>query len=221
MLPVLDSWDRLIKGGVNARRLGRASAVVLQDKGWYVLAVSSAGSSYNDRIVIWDYARNRFWLWSAPHGASFLSKDYDENGDERLLIGTDDGHIQTLCGDTSDDGVAIDSYARTVPLNVFGEREGAYTSIQSVVGNSATAMSLKFFVSKRDAESKSVVLNASAGQSVLGTVVCDTGVLGDDRYKTVSSNLNAKGHDFQIEIGGVAPWRLRRMFITARDLGKR
>jgi len=220
MEPVLDDWSRLIKGGINPNRLNRSSSVHIKEKGWYMLAVSSAGKDYNDKIVIWDYTRNRFWLWSAPHGASFLAKDYDENGDERLLIGTDDGHVQTLADQEKDDGVAIDSYARTVPLNLFEAREAAYTSVQSVVQNTSSAMDLKFFVDKRETESKAITMSADAGLSKLGTVTI-TGALGDTRYKTVNNNLNLKGRDFQVQIGGAAPWRLRRMYITARDLGKR
>ena len=222
--PVLDDWERLIRGGINENRLDRSTSVQLQQKGWYLLSVASSGSDFNDRIVIWDYVRNQFWLWSAPHGASFLAKDYDENGVERLLIGTNDGHIQTLSGQEKDDGAVITSYARTVPLNLFSEKEAAYTGVQSVVENSASAMELKFFVDKRDAESKSIALSADAGLNKLGSFVLDnatTGTLGDGRYKTVNNNLNVKGRDFQVQMGGSSPWRLRRMYITARDLGKR
>jgi hypothetical protein len=222
--PVLDDWKRIIKEGVNTKRLDRCSSVHIQSRGWYVLAVASGGSNKNDRIVIWDYVRNRFWLWSAPHGASFLSKDYDENGDERLLIGTNDGYVQTLSGDLKDDGVTIDSYARSVPLNLFQSNEAAYTKIQTVIGNSASTPELKFFVDKRDAPEKTIAVNASAGLNTINSTVLNnatTGALGDDRYVTVNNNLQVKGKDFQVQIGGSAPWRLRRMYITARNLGAR
>lgn len=222
--PVLDDWARVIKGGINTQRLNRSSSVHLQQRGWYMIAVASAGSDHNDRIVIWDYVRNRFWLWSAPHGASFLAKDYDENGAERLLVGTNDGHIQTMTGATKDDGKAITSYARTVPLNLFGEKEAAYTGVQSVVQNSASAMELKFFIDKRGLESKEIALSADAGLNQLGNFALGnaaTGTIGDTRYKTTNNNLNAKGRDFQVQMGGNSPWRLRRMYITARDIGKR
>ena len=222
--PVLDDWTRVIEGGVNIKRLNRCSSVHIQSKGWYVLAVASAGSNKNDRLVIWDYVRDRFWLWSAPFGASFLTKDFDDNGDERLLIGTNDGHVMTLTKADTDDGKSITSYARSVPLNVFGHKEAAYTKVQSVVGNTVNSPELKFFVDKRDVPEKTIQLNADASLNVLGSFVlgnASTGTLADDRFETINNSLQAKGKDFQVQIGGSSPWRLRRMYISARDLGAR
>jgi len=222
--PVLDDWTRVFKEGVNIKRLDRCSSVHLQTKGYYMLAIASGGSNKNDKIFIWDYTRDRFWLWDAPYGASFLAKDYDENGDERLLIGTDDGHVMTLSDSATDDGKAITSYARSVPMNIFGHKEAAYTKIQTVIGNGANNPELKFFVDKRDTPERTISLNADEGLNKLGSLVLDnstTGVLADNRFATVNSSIQAKGKDFQVQIGGSNPWRLRRMYITARDLGAR
>ena len=222
--PVLDDWTRVFKEGVNIKRLDRCSSVHLQTKGYYMLAVASGGSNKNDKIFIWDYTRDRFWLWDAPYGASFLAKDYDENGDERLLIGTDDGHVMTLSDSATDDGKAITSYARSVPMNIFGHKEAAYTKIQTVIGNGANNPELKFFVDKRDTPERTISLDADEGLNKLGSLVLGnttTGTLADNRFATVNSSIQAKGKDFQVQIGGSNPWRLRRMYITARDLGAR
>ena len=222
--PVLDDWTRVIKEGVNIKRLDRCSSVHLQTKGYYMLAVASGGSNKNDRILIWDYTRNRFWLWDAPYGAAFLSKDYDENGDERLLIGTDDGHVMTTTSAATDDGKTITSYAKSVPMNMFGHKEAAYTKIQTVLGNSATSPEFKFFVDQRGTPENTITLNTDEGLNKLGSFVLDntsTGVLADSRFSTINNSVSAKGKDFQVQIGGSSQWRLRRMYITARDLGAR
>ena len=133
-------------------------------------------------------------------------------------------HVMTLTKADTDDGKSITSYARSVPLNVFGHKEAAYTKVQSVVGNTVNSPELKFFVDKRDVPEKTIQLNADASLNVLGSFVlgnASTGTLADDRFETINNSLQAKGKDFQVQIGGSSPWRLRRMYISARDLGAR
>ena len=95
--------------------------------------------------------------------------------------------------------------------------------VQITAENAASTepMICKVFVSKREAESKSIDLSLDASQSNLTSFVLSTGTTGDERYKTKKASLNTKGHDFQIQVGGAYLWRLRRIFVTARDLGRR
>jgi len=81
-------------------------------------------------------------------------------------------------------------------------------------------------VSNRDKESVSADIDMNSGQNKLNSFYLNnetTGVIGDTRWKTKRVNLqNVKGHDIQLQIGSEqGMWRLRRMFIQARDMGKR
>ena len=129
-VPVLDDWERLLKGGVNRGRLDDAVSAVSFTKNLYFLAVPSHGSEVNDRVLVFDFARKNWWVWSSPHGVSFMATDYDEAGKETVLFGTNDGHIQVLTGSLTDDGQVISSHASTLPVAPFGDRESSFIAKQ-------------------------------------------------------------------------------------------
>ncbi len=118
---LLDRWDRVLEGGVNQSRLDGAVACYLAQSNRAFFAVPATGSQVNNRLVEVDFARKAVWLHSLSFGCSFLSVDYDETGQEQLLLGTDDGFIQTFRDQLLDDGVAVTGSVVTPPIGLEDE----------------------------------------------------------------------------------------------------
>lgn len=113
---VLREWTDLLAEGVNQSRLNRSIAVAFPEKNWILFAVPTGGSQKNDRIVVWDYIADKWWVWSARWGVSSMAVDRDSAGRSQLLIGTDDGFVQSLVAGDTDDGQSIDAYAFSPPI---------------------------------------------------------------------------------------------------------
>lgn len=113
---VLEDWSDVIDGGVNHSLLNRAIACAYPEMGWVLFAVPSAGAQRNDRIVVWNFKENKWWVWTARWGVSAMALDRDAIGRTQLWIGTDDGFVQTLVNAEEDDGQAIDGFAVSAPI---------------------------------------------------------------------------------------------------------
>lgn len=102
----IDSWDRVVDGGITESALDHACGAVLRQAGLYVMAFSpkTSGSIGNTHLLVYDYIRKSSWVWTAPWGISSLATGNGAGGREYLLIGTDDGFIQYLTDSDLDDG---------------------------------------------------------------------------------------------------------------------
>jgi hypothetical protein len=97
---VLESWDSVFDEQPTPSELATASSAVLQGSSFYLLGVGK-------RVLIYDWRNRRFWLWSMPWGVRSMCVELDSSGRERLLVGTEDGHVVTLADGWKDDGVEI------------------------------------------------------------------------------------------------------------------
>lgn len=228
---VLDRWERVIPGGVNQDRLDRSSACAFRQKGWFLLAVAARGSSNNNRILVFDYIRRRFWLWSAPFGASYITTRTGVGGKEELLVGTDDGHVMTLADQPHDDGQAIASLAYSDTVTPFGGAEGSFGAVMLTMedhGNAdADAIELKAHTDEKASARLTKDVGQASDQSCYGTATYDggdaDGTYGDKRYETKRHNLPAesRGHSVAYSVGGPARWKLRAAELLARAMGRR
>ena len=100
--------------------MDRCSAVVSPQRSWCLFSVPSRNGERVDRIIVFDYFRGLWWLWSAPFGVKSMAVDYDELGRERVLIGTYDGFVMSLTDALTDDGAAINAYAVSPVIQPFG-----------------------------------------------------------------------------------------------------
>lgn len=127
---VLDSWFRLLPEGVNLGGLVNAVGAAWTQLGCYFCAFPSAGSAVNNRVAVFDYVSKKWWLWSAPYGGiSYIARDFDDTGEERLLFGHNDGTISILGESLTDAGAFFYGYAKSPPL-AFGQRTMACTQLQ-------------------------------------------------------------------------------------------
>lgn len=86
----------LTPGGYNQM----ACAVNLPSKGLYLCAVPTVdGNGGCDKVVVWDYVKNNFWVWEFPFEIYDMKADWEylDGGQRREVVrmGTDDGLIAT------------------------------------------------------------------------------------------------------------------------------
>ena len=230
-VPALDDWSRLVEGGVNRGRLHAAVAGVSFTKNLYFLAVPSAGSEINDVVLVFDFVRRNWWLWTSSHGITSIATDYDETGAERVLFGTNTGHIQILTSGLNDDGVAFSGSARTIPVPAFGDREasfvaalGTYSDLGLVSAGTPNAVTIKTFVDGRKEENSSATVKLDAGKGSADTSTwAENKLYGDDRFLRKRTNFppGTKGNIVSIEVSGADRWKMRDLTLMARRLGRR
>jgi len=228
---VLDDWSRVLEKGVNQNKLHHAVAAVSQTKNRYYVAVPSAGSEINDKILVFDYFRKAWWAWSCPFGVSFMTTDFDEGGRERVLFGTNDGHIQVLGEGDTDDGETITGYAKTASLAPFGEREGSLVAALVDVSDlgATNTLSVKSYTDKKQTAKLSKTLSVNGKQATFGAAYwTEDGAQADPSWadgrfleKRVNQPNGTRGNKFQLELSGTDRWKARGMTLLARILERR
>lgn len=217
---MLDDWRRVLPGGVNPRLMSRCVGAASKFTNRYYLAVPSAGSNVNDRIIVGQSEPDgtmTWWAWTAPWGGiSEITRDYDEHGQEQILFGTNDGHIAILVSADTDDGSTITGYARSIPVSPLGARTVAPTGVMvsaHETGSSQT-LTVKSFVNERDnaVQTFSSPFNAGTslwGASVWGASTASNVMLwGSKPIVTRKINIPAgtKCNQYQFEVRGTGRW---------------
>jgi len=228
---VLDDWSRVLEGGVNQSKIHNAVAAVSQTKNRYYVAVPSRGSEKNDKVLVFDYFRKAWWVWSAPFGVSFMTTDFDEGGRERVLFGTNDGHVQVLTEGESDDGETISAHAKSAAMAPFGEREGSLVAaLVDVEDMGATnTLTVNSYTDKKESTALAKTLSVNAKQATFGSSYWteDTGQSdpnwADGRFleKRINQPNGTRGNKFQLELSGTSRWKARAITFLARILERR
>ena len=230
-VPILEDWRRVLPDGVNRSAMDDACATVSLTDNKYYLAVPASGSDRNNRILVFDWMRKQWWVFSAPYGVASLATDYDENGNERVLIGTYDGHVAQFTKSGTDDGTAVTGVARSIaiaPLGAAG-RESSFVALTLDMKNMGTnTVTVNTYTdrqqnSRESSSALSKTLKVDASLDVWGTGEWETAKWGDSRTKTVRLNMptSARGHTIQYEISGSGSWELNSAVIFVRPLGAR
>ena len=228
---ILDDWKRVLPEGVNRSAMDDACATVSLTENRYYLGVPAAGSDTNNRIIVFDWARKDWWVYTAPFGVASLATDYDENGNERVLVGSYDGHVAQFTMSNTDDGSAITGSAKSIaiaPLGLSGQ-ECSLVAISLDMENmgdktvSVNTYTDRQKISREASSTLTKTLKVDASQSIWGTGTWGSAKWADSRSKTVRMNMptSARGHTIQYEVTGTAPWRLNSAVVFIRPLGAR
>lgn len=227
---VLDRWDRLIKGGVNTAGMRWSCAAAVYTQTLWFLAVPSAGSAVNNRIVVYDWTAKIWWVWTCPFGVSCMSREFDGRT-ERLLIGTEDGRVMTFTEAIRDDetafqvGIPINGFAQSPALKPYGATEVAFESVQmEVAAMGSEGIELSTSVNRRRWSEGQIrprgpgavfgvgTFSALEGETLVGSRW--TGikyVLAKAGIPTVS-----KANEFQFGMSGLRRWAVRMVELLAK-----
>lgn len=225
---VLDDWNRVLDGGVNQDALSLSLSCAAPQRSWALFAVTPRGASTNTRILVWDYQRNAWWVWSAPFGVSSMAVDYDEAGKERILFGCDDGYLMTLGDGATDDGSTITSYATSPPVQPFGGQEcslsGLVLTAKTLGGDSSQQMECDV-LSGDDAAAplQDGVLSIDDGAPRWGTATWDSFTWTKAGFRSVRMNIvsYAKAHRVAYRVGGLVKWAVKAAELIAQPKSRR
>ncbi len=227
LTPVIDDWRRILPQGVNASRMNQSCAGVSLFNNLYYLAVPSAGSNVNDRLLVVDFSAGapRVWVWTTPFGGiSFIGRQLDDNGNERVLFGHEDGHISILAEQERDDGNVITGRAKSPPIQ-FGGTTNALIGI-AITGKelgTTDTVTCNFYKEQRQAAFQSPTITFDEGVPLLDTVTLGSTVAEHPAYPTESVRIKAgtRVNIFQYEISGTQQWRIRQCVLRAKPLSQR
>jgi hypothetical protein len=127
LVPVTESWEQLVPGGINKGLLSKSVAALSKFENRYYLAVARAGRTHLDTILVFDFTTKAWWVWRYPCGGiSAIGREYDELGNERMLFGGIDGIVSIMVEAENDDtstfsGSSVSWYAKSPPLNFKGQ----------------------------------------------------------------------------------------------------
>ncbi len=224
---VLDRWDRVLKHGVNRGALSRAVAAALPQRNLVFIAVPSAGSEVNDRILVWDYLRDTIYPWRFDRGVSSMAAIAAIDVNENLAIGTSDGMIEVLSESTLEDGASVDGYVRTTPLDPLPGQELRPTRMivqARVLGQAQTLrMNLLGGGSDRPIFESAQPVDADDFHWADGTYTSQTAAgrdfNGERFWPTETPTPNANARRVRIEVGGSAQWKFHspELFLRTGD----
>lgn len=130
LTPLVENWLDVLPFGVSAAKLKDSACAVSLQKNRAYVALAGARSSANDTVLDIDLTNGAVYPWAAPWGGiTEVCRHYDENGKERMLFGTNDGHVAVLRKADTDDGASLEAYAETPPQGVAGLMTGRPMSI--------------------------------------------------------------------------------------------
>lgn len=145
--------DRLIETMSKISKAKRkfCASVVWKKYSCYLLSFSTGIDATNDTTVVWDYARNRWWVWEGIDAQHWLA---DETGSdsEVLMFGDSNGYIYQLEAGQTDDGRTIES--TFVTQRIEHDDAVRVTSIEVTATNKTRSLDVS--VLKNDAESGTV-----------------------------------------------------------------
>lgn len=220
-VPILDRWDRILEGGVNVDRLRFAVACAAPQASLALFAVPSRGSKTNDRVLVLDTMRGRWWVWSAPFGVSAMATDFDSDGRERILFGTNDGFLMTLADAETDDGEAINAHAITLPVQPFGGAEGGVSGVTFTARTLGATETVTLYVLGGEDEGEPLsegAVSIDRGDATWGSGVWNTAKWASSAWKTIRESVPhyTRAHMLQVKVSGAVRWVASKIEILVR-----
>lgn len=220
----LDDWTRVLARGINADRLSLACGAALRGDQRAFFAIPGNGSNTNNLILVWDYRDAAWWVWSAPFGVSSMAVEVDAAGHERLLVGTDDGHICTLAEQATDDGVEVMGYARSAWQGPGGAI--ALSGVASVITARALGggeMQAALYADREARPRQVVPLPVDDGEARLDVAELDdaTWAPGGDMTMRLGLPSGTVFNEVALELSGASRWAFRRAEVLARPLSRK
>lgn len=190
----------------------RQDAVSAHSKvhGLYLLAVSVNGSSHNNLVIVWDYRRNRWWLWDNIEAEAFIV-DEDIHDNERIRFVNRYGEVFEMFKSNTDYGTAIDWYVITDEIG----GEGVQRTLREIQVQ-ADSLSEDIVVETlpddadsgdSDAETRTLTFN-TRHDTVYGSGVSGTDEYALHRTRSRKGFFREKCESHRVKVSGSTPARL-------------
>ena len=237
---LISDWRQVFDGGINASALEGAVAAVVRDLNAYVVAIAPKGSQKNTRVLWVDISTGAIWPWEFPWAITALETRITDNGEEVLLLGTEDGFVATLGEHTLDDSETVTGYVKTAPMRAFGPRETLVSAavLTAREGGRQQGLEITPYVAHGPAQSESPrttkitpplredgaegeIQQATWGDTGYPSVEFGTALFSRRRIVTVRHELGPalRAHILQFKISGTWLWDLHSIELICSSLG--
>lgn len=219
---IISNWAAIEPNGVNTSRLHKAVACAWNTEDAFLFAYPSRNSDVNDRIGYINVKRKSCFVWRHSDGVTALSVYPDSSGREVLLIGTEEGIVETLVIGDTDDGRTITGYARTHPIKLDARQMQVYrTNVVADALGAGQTLTIRLYKDRATTPAYSAAVPIDQGGAIYGTGVYGTATYAEDRTKTKSYGIAAgvKAGEIEMEVRGTARWRLWDWNLELRALG--
>lgn len=221
---ILDDWMRLLPDGVNEQAISRCVAGVSYYDTRYMVAVPPAGQSTNTRLLVFDWSRLFWTVYSCPFGGiTSIANERDAGGRERILFGHADGTISVMRPNLTDDGETITGRATTAPISLANLTQSV-TGVQVTVKDTgAETMQLSTYIDHSPVAKQSYSAAIAADTPRLGTMVLGTDYVGGERLVTrlAPAKYGTRGTIAQLEVAGTGRWVYRGADLLTQPLSQR
>lgn len=219
--PVVGNWEGLEPGGVNQAKLHRSVACAWNTQETFLFAYPSKSSDINDRLALIDIRKKRIFVWSHPDGITALAVIPTSDGKEAVLVGTEEGIVETLVYGDTDDGREIEGYFRTHPAS-----QGARHFIVYRINLTADALgqgqtlTLRAFRDRQKSPAYSADFPFDLGLATYGIAQYGLSEWAEGQTKTISCGVKSsiKAGELAFEVRSTARWRLRAWSLEMRAL---
>lgn len=198
-----------------------ASSVHWRGQRVYMLSLPVDGSPTNNLTVVWDYEKDKFWLWDGI-GAQFWLADNGPTNDETIYFGDSSGRIfQFGVGDT-DHGTPIIPYLVTSPVGFNDSMHRGLSEVKVLAKNNVGQLNIAVW--PNGLQSEAVSGNCSFvdyREAKWGTAIWGTSKWTDSNVRFRHHHFKEDGSYFQVKVSGAGeagkPFALSRLDIRVFD----
>lgn len=144
---------RITMASISKPKRSSAAAAHWKSQGCYLLSFSTRGGA-NDTTVVWEYGRDRWWVWDNIEAQHWL-EDEGVGDDECLYFGDSAGRIYRFGVGRTDHGAAITGHIKTHRFGYYGQEQRGLRAVRLVTTN----------------DTRSLAVEVSGDEHVFGTAV--------------------------------------------------
>ena len=227
MTYLIDKWSRILKQGINLNQLQNSVGVYMPGLGTYACSLASPGSAVQDLLLIYQAKIGAAFIWRYPIGISSLAWDTDSAGNERLLVGNNNGMVAILTDSAYDDYQLVSMQFKTTPFQPYGNFEGSYSKVSVTLrghGINAAKGQLNIYVNDGDTPKIATLQNFQFNDATFDYSSFENGGrpvrFADGSMKTAALKLRTgtRGAQVQVEIVDSNKIKLRSLFISGHPI---
>ena len=227
---LVDKWSRILKQGINLNQLQNSVATYAPSLGTYICSLASPGSAIQDLLLVYQAKIGAAFIWRYPIGVSSLAVDADSAGNERILIGNNNGMVAILTDSSYDDYNLVSMQFKTTPFQPFGHFEGSYNKVSVTMrghGQLAAKGQLNVYVNDGDTPKISQLQSFQFNDATFDYTTFSGGAtpsrFSDGGMKTAALKLRTgtRGAQVQVELVDSNKIKLRALFLEGKPISDR